>query len=107
VAKAPYSSAVNTGATNIGFHASSRHSPNSARFRALCVHAPSSCQTTPTVVRQGGSAVGKLNRSAAPSSRMAIKPAANVRALREEAVIDVEQSDEVHPGSVRRLVRSQ
>ena len=34
---------------NTGFHSSCRHAPNSALLRALWTHAPSSCQTTPTV----------------------------------------------------------
>jgi outer membrane protein assembly factor BamB len=37
----------------IGFHSSSRHVPNNALLRALWTHAPSSCHTTPTVVRHG------------------------------------------------------
>ena len=58
-----YSRTVKTGAMNIGFQASVAHVPHSARFRALCTHAPSSCQTTPTVGFHGGSAVGKTTRT--------------------------------------------
>ena len=61
--------AVNTGAMNIGFHASRRHAPNSALLRALCTHAPSSCQTMPTVDSHGGSAAGKRPRRTAATSR--------------------------------------
>ena len=47
---------------NIGFHASSDHAPNRTLLRALWTHAPSSCQTTPTLGFHGGSAAGKINR---------------------------------------------
>src|SRR5262249_37578547 len=79
VANDAYSNPVNTGARKIGFQASIRHCPNSARLRALCVQAPSSCQTTPTVVRQGGSAVGKIVRRPTASSINASNAATNVR----------------------------
>ena len=66
----------------IGFHLSpgTCQAPVSARFRALCTHAPSSCQTTPTVENHGGSATGKSARSVAASSRMAANASANCRA---------------------------
>src|SRR5689334_20500185 len=63
-----YSRPVNTGAMKIGFHSSRRHAPKSALLRALWTHAPSSCQTMPTVVRHGGSALGNTPRSAAASA---------------------------------------
>ena len=64
----------------IGFHASSLHSPKSALLRALCTHAPSSCQTMPTVVTQGGSAVGNASRRASAPSAMTSIHAAKPRA---------------------------
>src|ERR1051325_4554020 len=67
--KEAYSSAVNTGATYTGFHLSVTHWPQRALLRALCVQAPSSCQTTPTL-DVGGSDVSHSVRSVAPESRI-------------------------------------
>ena len=76
-ANATYSRPVNTGAMYIGFHASSVHAPKSALLRALCTHAPSSCQTIPTVDCHGGSAVGKISRSVNARTATSRMPIAN------------------------------
>src|SRR5687767_15618818 len=66
-----YSRPVNTGAMYIGFQASIDHTPHSARLRALCTQAPSSCQTIPTNGFQGASAVGKTTRSTTATAPIA------------------------------------
>ncbi len=72
VSNAAASSAVKTGAMNIGFHSSVRHVPHNTWLRALCTQAPSSCHTTPTVWLEAGSAVSHRPRSVAARSSTAI-----------------------------------
>src|SRR4030095_11937584 len=48
-----------------------RHTPHSARLRALCTHAPSSCHTMPTDCTTGGSDRSHRLRISAPAAKMA------------------------------------
>ena len=78
---AAYSSAVNTGAMNTGFHSSVRQTSQMAALRALCTHAPSSCQTMPTSV-VGGSARSHNVRSTVPARSAVMSPATKARRVR-------------------------
>ena len=73
---ATYSSAVNTGAMYIGFHASAVHAPKSALLRALWTQAPFVVPDDADGGFHGGSAAGKTARRTAASAQDREQPRA-------------------------------